>query len=51
LNQTLEGQELIRIYYQWSPAIIEVMVRDEGFKNEVRDIIEEVLPTIGEIAD
>ena len=43
LSQTPEGQELIKLYYQWSPTIVEMMEEDEGFKEEVKGIIDGVL--------
>jgi hypothetical protein len=46
LNQTPEGQELIKLYYQWSPVIVKTMERDEGFKEELKTIIDELLPLI-----
>ena len=32
LDKTSEGKELIRLYYQWSPAIVKAMEEDEKFK-------------------
>ena len=50
LNQTPEGKELIRLYYQWSPAIVKAMEEDEGSKGEVKEMIDEILPLIsGEV--
>ena len=43
LNQTPEGRELIRLYYQWSPFIVRAMEEDEEFKQEVKGIIGDVL--------
>jgi hypothetical protein len=47
LNQTIEGQELIRVYYEWSPIITRLMQEDEVFKEDVQGMIEEVLLLIG----
>ena len=44
LRQTSEGQELIRLYYQWSPAIVKMMEEDEEFKEGAKEIIDEILP-------
>jgi len=50
LNQTLEGQEIIKLYYEWSPVIVETMNEDEEFKEEVKEMIDGVLPLIrGEV--
>jgi len=46
LNQTPEGQEIIRLYYQWSPVIVKAMEGDKGFKEEVRGMIDGVLEMI-----
>ena len=46
LSQTLEGQELIRLYYQWSPMIVRAMEEDEEFKEEVKKMIDGILPLI-----
>ena len=43
LSQTPEGQELIILYYQWSPLIAKAMEEDESFKEEVKEMIDEVL--------
>lgn len=43
LSKTSEGQALIDLYYQWSPIIVRAMEADEGFKQEVKDIVDEVL--------
>ena len=46
LSQTPEGQELIQLYYQWSPVILRAMEEDEAFKQELKDMIDELLPII-----
>jgi len=43
LSQTPEGQELIRLYYEWSPAIVKAMEEDEAFKKEVKGVIDGIL--------
>ena len=48
LNQTPEGQEIIKLYYEWSPAIVKAMGEDEEFKEEVKEMMEGVLPLIME---
>ena len=48
LSKTPEGQELIKLYYQWSPAIVEVMEEDGEFKEEIKEMIDGILPLIGE---
>jgi hypothetical protein len=48
LHQTPEGKEIIRLYYEWSPAIVQAMEEDEEFKKDVREIIDGVLELISE---
>ena len=48
LAQTPEGREIIRLYYQWSPAIVQAMEADEGFKKEVKEMVDGVLMLIVE---
>lgn len=46
LSQTPEGRELIHLYYQWSPLIVQAMETDEGFKKELKKMIDELLPLV-----
>ena len=43
LRKNPEGRELIKLYYQISPAIVRVMREDKHFKEELREIIENIL--------
>jgi hypothetical protein len=47
LSKTSEGQEIIQLYYLWSPVIVKAMEADEEFKAEVKGMIDSVLPMIG----
>ena len=47
LRKTPVGQEIIRLYYQWSPLVLKTMEEDEGFKEEVTEIADGVLEMIG----
>lgn len=49
LNQTPEGQELIRLYYLWSPAIVRTMEEDEEFKEDVKEMTDGVLELMGRV--
>ena len=44
LRKTPEGQQLIKLYYAWSPIIVKAMEADEDFKQEVKGMIELFLP-------
>jgi len=46
LSKTAEGQEIIKLYYLWSPAILAAMERDEAFRNWVKETIDSILPVI-----
>ena len=46
LSKTPEGQELIKLYYEWSPVIARVIEKDEAFKEEVKEIVDGVLQLI-----
>jgi hypothetical protein len=48
LSKSQEGQELIKLYYQWSPFIVRAMETDKEFKQEIKDMIDEVLSVIKE---
>ena len=48
LSKTPEGRELIKLYYLWSPSIVKVIEENEEFKEEVKQMIDGVLPMIGE---
>ena len=40
------GQEIIRLYYQWSPMIVEMIENDREYKGWVKEKLEEILPLI-----
>ena len=46
LSQTPAGQEIIRLYYEWSPVIVKAMETDEEFKEELKDMIDGLLPLV-----
>lgn len=46
LSQTPEGRALIKLYYLWSPVIVKAMEQDEEFKEEIKEMIDGVLPMI-----
>ena len=46
LSKFHEGRELIKLYYQWSPVIVKAMEQDQAFKEEVKEMVEGILPMI-----
>jgi hypothetical protein len=51
LTQTPEGQEIIRLYYELSPMIVQMMNEDEEFREEAKEMIDGVLPLIRGIVE
>jgi DNA-binding beta-propeller fold protein YncE len=43
LNKTQAGKELVKVYYQWSPAIVNTIKKNETLKNELRLLLDEIL--------
>jgi len=48
LSQSPTGQELVKLYYQLSPAIVKAMKKDKELKEEIKEMIDGVLMLIGE---
>ena len=46
LSTTAEGREIIKLYYQLSPVIVAAMENDEEFKEEVKEIMDQILPIV-----
>ena len=46
LSKTSEGQDLISLYYMWSPAIVKIMEKDEAFEGKLNQLIGGLLPMI-----
>ncbi len=43
LGEIPEGQELIKLYYEWSPAIVKAMDEDERFKEDIKEMVNGLL--------
>jgi len=43
LSSTPEGQELIRLYYEWSPAIVKAMEEDTVVKEKMKEVVDGML--------
>jgi 3',5'-cyclic AMP phosphodiesterase CpdA len=48
LSKTSEGREIIKLYYQWRPALVHGMAGDESFKEEVKKMLDWIVPMIEE---
>ena len=46
LIKTPEGREIVRLYYELSPFIVKTMEKDGVFKDEVKALVEGILPLI-----
>ncbi len=47
LSATPGGQEIVRLYYEWGPAIVKAMEVDKKFRGEVRGMVDGIVPLIG----
>jgi hypothetical protein len=47
LSKTPVGQELIRLYYEWSPSIAKAMENNDELTDEVKEMIDGALELIG----
>jgi len=46
LSATPEGQEIIRLYYQWSPVITMAIQNDEEVRVEIKALVDGILQMI-----
>ncbi len=46
LSRTVEGREIIKLYYLWSPVIVKAMEDDTELQQWLKEIIDRVLPMI-----
>jgi predicted amino acid dehydrogenase len=43
LIHTSEGQEIIRLYYKWTPVLANAIEEDEDLKENVKELIDSIL--------
>lgn len=48
LTRTPHGQELIALYYTWSPIILRSIVADGALKKDLQEMVDAVLPLVRE---
>jgi hypothetical protein len=46
LSKSPEGQEIIRLYYEWSPVIVKAMEGDEEFMEELKGMVDGFLELV-----
>jgi hypothetical protein len=46
LKETLEGQQLIKLYYEWSPVLVRALDKDDGFRAEIAEMIDGIVPVL-----
>ena len=46
LSATPEGQQLINLYYTWSPSLVQAMREDETFKGQLKETVDKILKVI-----
>lgn len=51
LTRTIQGQELIELYYEWSPLMIRSILEDGELKNDLHEMVEGVLPLVREAVE
>ena len=51
LGKTPAGKQMIKLYYDWSPAITEAIAKDKEFKEEVRRLVDPVVSLIKRTLD
>ena len=47
LSNSPEGREIIRLYYQWSPFLVQAVGADEELKKEMKAVIDDFLQLMG----
>jgi hypothetical protein len=47
LNNSPEGREITRLYYQWSPFLVQAAEADEELKKDMKAAIDGFLQTMG----
>jgi ABC-type amino acid transport substrate-binding protein len=48
LNKSDAGRAFIKLYYQMSPALLQAMTESKAFKQEVREILDLIVPVLRE---
>ncbi len=51
LSTTPEGQELIRLYYQWNALLARVPGDNAAIREEIKELIDEILPVFEEMVE
>jgi len=46
LRRTPEGRELIRLYYQWGPAVAQAIMADDQLREEAKELADAILMMI-----
>jgi predicted alpha/beta-hydrolase family hydrolase len=46
LTSTAQGQELIELYYRWSPLILRSILEDGALKKDLKEMVDGVLPLV-----
>ena len=47
LSKTQSGKEIIKLYYEWNPRVVNALKDDEKLKGNVRQMIDQILLLIG----
>ena len=51
LSKTPAGEKLVKLFYKWSSPIVKAMEENETFKEQVKKIIDGILPVIRKLVE
>lgn len=51
LSKSIEGREIIRLYYRLNPVIVRTIENDKGLKKDMREMIDGILSLIKDLAN
>ena len=51
LARTIQGQELIELYYKWNSLIIRSILADEELKKDLKEMVKNILPLVREAVE
>jgi len=51
LTRSTQGQELIELYYEWSPLIVRSILEDGELKKDLQEMVDGVLPLVRETVE
>ena len=43
INRGIEGEEIIKFYYKWSPLLVKVIEEDEELEKQLKEVADTIL--------